>query len=771
MNRRSFIQLGLVTAGGTGTGPLNSSALPLYRAQDSASASEKEGFPPAEAGKALGWAQDGTLANLDIAAEGSAVFGETGRKLASTSSVLQARSLLDPMASFFRDGVTSDDDNFAALENVVTGKEFDLGEFTYAVSVVPMRNKYTNGRWSIAGTIFDADQNDGMISSDADTGVLSNSVYASPITGLLSRGGRSTRQLFGLLWSQGSLATGPSRAGVLLGIYSWATGNVSAILAARQSGAQIPQSVVAASEETIASHGFRAFLAASIFSRHAGESGFQGATRRSHTGAQHTFNIGSVDAYAGGGHGLDIRCKPVRGLLNDTSLTIISGGMGYSSGGTLVFSDRKTAPTTMATARPVFNKKGTLTGFTNFVSGSGYSDDVDVYYMEASGNQSGNIGTANGCAAAGDNSGNLFSQRSVVGKAASFGVNVGQSGKGGSSVQASCGGNYSGQENTSNNVGAVTLASSGGVSAGAFSLVMAASFCQAKADQAVAMGRRVINNVALSLAGGSEARGAASASNRKIHLYFDSGNVEISGTLTQNKVFTDIAKMFENAEPGVSIEVGALVTLDGRKVRLANAGDVFFSVHTRTYAILLGDTGFTWAGRYLTNDHGEMLTQQIPDPDWQALVPDPDWPSIIPNPAHPVFDDVVDDKGNAKRGGDGSLLRYAVSEPTVPNPRQPVKIPNPVPQPLITVPVENPDYNPLLDQVPRSQRREQWTPMLLQGEAFMHVTADVQPNDYIEPVAPGIGGKSTRPTGFRCMEIMTPFDRGKGYAIALGLRV
>lgn len=692
------------------------------------------------------------------------------RNLLRANSVHDARTALNPVAAFHGDATTQDDDNFRALEAQISNQIVDLGGRSYAVSAVPKGNRYRNGTWVVGGIALEAEQNDGMISSINDTGILPGSIYKSPATGLLSLGGRTTRHLFGLLWAQNSVAKGPARAGVIASIYSWATGNVSAVLAARQSGAMVPQSVVVASEESAVIHGFRAFMAACISSRSSAETAFLAAARRCWAGAMHTFNLASVDAVAGGGSGMEVRCTPVGGRIDAASLVIVAGGKNYAAGGVLVFADRKGDPKNKASAKPVFDVKGTLTGFRDVVAGAGYSDTVDVYYIDEAGHYSGNIATANFCETAGSNSVNIASQRARTTRTAIFGVNIGQGGSAGSTAGAPSAGNYSGRDNEASGESSATLASASGVARGTQSLVLAASLCQSLAEGSVVWGRRTINAVARSFAWGDCTRGPASTANRKGHFYAD-GNVEIAGTLVQNRVFSDIAKMFENEVAGVEIPIGALVTLDGRKVRLARDGDDFFSVHSRTYAVLLGDSGFTWAGRYLYDEYGVPITEDIPDPDWSPTIDDPSWPRLVANPDHPRIESLLDEQGSPICDADGRKIRACVSEPLIANPIPPRKIPNPEPRRTVTVPKENPAFDPAREQIARSKRNAEWTPVLLQGEAFAHVTDDVRANDHIRPVAPGLGGRSDRPTRFRCMEITSPFDAARGHAIALVLRV
>ncbi|KPQ04326.1 MAG: putative peptidase [Rhodobacteraceae bacterium HLUCCA12] len=164
--------------------------------------------------------------------------------------------------------------------------------------------------------------------------------------------------------------------------------------------------------------------------------------------------------------------------------------------------------------------------------------------------------------------------------------------------------------------------------------------------------------------------------------------------------------MFANAT-GAEIPPGTIVTEAGGAVRPAEPGDEIAGVVTATAVVTAGDTPFAWQGRYLSDAWGRALYDELPDPD---------------------------------HGGDG-------------------------PAPLIRVRRQNPDWNPDLPQIPRSQRPDQWTRVGLLGQVFTRVAADVVPGDRLAALG-GIGVKATERTGLRCMTITQPYDAAKGYAIA-----
>ncbi|MGG1238498.1 peptidase G2 autoproteolytic cleavage domain-containing protein [Bacillus sonorensis] len=83
----------------------------------------------------------------------------------------------------------------------------------------------------------------------------------------------------------------------------------------------------------------------------------------------------------------------------------------------------------------------------------------------------------------------------------------------------------------------------------------------------------------------------------------------------------------------------------------------------------------------------------------------------------------------------------------------------------IIVPMENPNYNPDLEYIPREERDE-WHVVGLVGQVFVRIDETVQVGDYIVP-ADGIGTKSEDGTGFYVMRIKWPYSAEKGYGVAL----
>jgi hypothetical protein len=257
-------------------------------------------------------------------------------------------------------------------------------------------------------------------------------------------------------------------------------------------------------------------------------------------------------------------------------------------------------------------------------------------------------------------------------------------------------------------------------------VVMACAASETSGDGSVVLAsRRVLNQTANAVAMGWGSSATNLTSNRKIELLALTGNVSISGSLTQNATFSDFAEMFPNGT-GAEIEAGTLLTLDDGKVKPADEGDEICGVVSHTAAILAGDTPFCWQGRYLHDEFGRRLYEDILDPDWESEIVDPEW------------------------GGEGERPMIA----------------NPKPQPTITVLKENPDWNPDFPQISRSKRPDEWTPVGLLGQVYVRTAEKVSAGDRISAKA-GAGVKSTERTGVRVLEVTKEFDGDYGIARCL----
>jgi hypothetical protein len=94
------------------------------------------------------------------------------------------------------------------------------------------------------------------------------------------------------------------------------------------------------------------------------------------------------------------------------------------------------------------------------------------------------------------------------------------------------------------------------------------------------------------------------------------GNFGLRGTLTNSATLNDYAEYFEWADgnPNAEDRVGKSVVLDGNKIRLAteqdSAADIV-GVVSATAGVALGGGALEWGGKYLRDELGRQITQEV----------------------------------------------------------------------------------------------------------------------------------------------------------------
>lgn len=608
------------------------------------------------------------------------------------------------------DGVTDDTEAIQAALAAGTFAFVPEGQFklsissTEVVSSLDLNRLIGIGDLVLSDTILRSAESPAVISADSDTGPSGNA-YSGGAAGTPTTPGRTTGSQVALIASQNCRSQGV-RAVNIGSIYSWAYGNVSGNYSSRQSVASCPQSANVGCEECEV-YGFQGTNIASHFSDIEAGGGANVACRLSYSNGYNSSNISTVSCVAGKGFGARLTVTVENGAV--TSVAVVNGGQDYDETATVEFYDRSTAGTG-ASASISIGENGTITAVSVVSGGSGYSQNTDAV-VKSNSTYSINI-ASNTSKNSGNYTSNVASSQCEIDDASSTAANI-------ASVSSKASG-----------IRSVTLGSTGSTSTGSGAMVLSGNLCQATADGAVVFGRRTINNVIRSIAFGDATSGSVSTANRKLHI-FPNGDVQASGTITGSQAFTDYAEFFENLTLA-EIPLGTLVTLDGDKVRRAETGDDILGVVSGTAFVIGGDTPFTWAKRFKTGEFGEMLYQDILDPDWQPTIPDPNW---------------------MPKGAESETLRPM--------------IPNPSPQQTIRVPVENDEYDASQVNIPRSQRSKEWTCVGLLGQLHVRVDASVSAGSWVKPKENGIGTFSPEKTNLRCMRITQAFDETKGYAVAL----
>ncbi|UWD96781.1 peptidase G2 [Bacillus velezensis] len=188
-----------------------------------------------------------------------------------------------------------------------------------------------------------------------------------------------------------------------------------------------------------------------------------------------------------------------------------------------------------------------------------------------------------------------------------------------------------------------------------------------------------------------------------------SGNATFAGTVTGGSTFSDYGEYFES-EDGKAIPTGTLVALRGDKIVPAQEGDAIIGAISETAAVALGESSFHWQGRYLRNEFGGLIYNEI----------------------HVPFTD------------ENGQKRIEVRK----------------------LPKENPDYKPKLEDEYMSRAdRPEWNIVGLIGQVHVKIDASVHAGCSLNAVN-GIGTKAENRGHGIVMKITTPFDEKIGYGIA-----
>ena len=341
-------------------------------------------------------------------------------------------------------------------------------------------------------------------------------------------------------------------------------------------------------------------------------------------------------------------------------------------------------------------------------------------------NVSGGIGSSGGSTASGQWSQVNASQNSTASELSSQ-VNAGRnsiaSGRE-SQVNASYTSTASGQNSQVNASGdsiasatwAQVNASTHSTASGRESQVNASSYSRTSVDDSqVNVSKSVENNTGYSSAWGYGAGVNSYTQNIKIHLLSQSGDINHSGVLNSGHNFTDFAELFPNLT-GEAQGYGLIQTIDGHGVRPANSGDQVVGVTSATAGVILGEVPFSWQDRWLKDEWGAFIMEDVVDEDWEPR------------------------EGQTEED-----------------------------RPVHRLPKENPEYDPELEYTKRQERPDEWSIVGLVGQVYVRLDENVEPMDYVKPLKDGIGQTSAQPTKLRVMKITQAFDADKGYKIGFCL--
>ncbi|AWD88055.1 MULTISPECIES: peptidase G2 autoproteolytic cleavage domain-containing protein [Bacillus] len=195
-----------------------------------------------------------------------------------------------------------------------------------------------------------------------------------------------------------------------------------------------------------------------------------------------------------------------------------------------------------------------------------------------------------------------------------------------------------------------------------------------------------------------------SRANIKWMLNSMNGDITSTGKMNGGATFSDYAEYFESLD-GKAIPTGTIVTLEGAKIRPARKGEDVHGVISETAGTILGGADIHWQGRYLKNEFGGYIYEDVVNPE----------------------------TGDVKK-----------------------------------LPKVNPEWIEKIDYVPREERPE-WNIVGLLGQVYVKVDSTVSVGDRIEGNYGIGTKTEDRFYSWKAMEIVTPYSDKLGYGIAICL--
>ena len=213
---------------------------------------------------------------------------------------------------------------------------------------------------------------------------------------------------------------------------------------------------------------------------------------------------------------------------------------------------------------------------------------------------------------------------------------------------------------------------------------------------------------------GYRAVGTPNHANIKVVIDSKSGNITAEGF---NVNGADYAEYFENAT-GKEIPLGTIVAQTNGKVAPAKRNQDILGVVSATAGVIGNESSFAWNNRYLKGEFGEDITETV---KWASHLK---YEGIYSECPEELLDEVE------------------VSHKEVP--------------------VENPDYDPDAEYLPRSKRPDEWTVVGLMGQVLVRVNEEIN-KPYIN-----VDGKGTdNETRLKVMKVTKQYDAATGYGVVL----
>ena len=203
---------------------------------------------------------------------------------------------------------------------------------------------------------------------------------------------------------------------------------------------------------------------------------------------------------------------------------------------------------------------------------------------------------------------------------------------------------------------------------------------------------------------------------RNIHTVDWNGNAWYAGSVTSNGA--DYAEFFEWLDGNTDNEdrIGLLVTLDGEKIKLANSGDEILGIISGTAAVLGDNYECEWNGKYLTDDFGRVIYDEIEE---------------FINEEHITYEEIEN-----KETGEKELVEHIEYEK--------------VSIGFFKHPRINPNYDPEQTYINRANRPE-WDTVGMIGKLYLRDDGTCQVNGYATVGENGIAVASSEKTNMRVL--------------------
>lgn len=194
------------------------------------------------------------------------------------------------------------------------------------------------------------------------------------------------------------------------------------------------------------------------------------------------------------------------------------------------------------------------------------------------------------------------------------------------------------------------------------------------------------------------------------------GNAWYQGSVTSNGA--DYAEFFEwlDGNPDSEDRVGMLVTLDGEKMKLANSGDEILGIISATAAVLGDNYECDWNGKYLTDDFGRILYDEVEE--------------FVETPKTTISEILNEETGEVEISETTEMETQSLG--------------------FFKRPRINPDYDPEQAYVNRANRTE-WDTVGMVGKLYLRDDGTCEVNSYATVGVDGVATASAEKTNIRVL--------------------